>query len=108
MAIFGKRKIKTGEDGGINPTAYCPSAQNGVCCVKVLGAGCKACKTMFENAKTAAAALGLDIEVEYITDMRVVARYGVMSMPALVINERVVSMGKTLKAAEIETMLKEV
>lgn len=41
--------------------------------------------------------LGLDLEVEYITDMQKVMEYGVMSMPALVVNEKVVSMGKVLK-----------
>jgi hypothetical protein len=39
--------------------------------------------------------------VEYITDMEKVMAYGVMSMPALVVNEQVVSMGKVLKAAEV-------
>lgn len=41
----------------------------------------------------------------YITDMQKVMEYGVMSMPALVFNERVVSMGKVLKSSEAEKML---
>ena len=45
--------------------------------------------------------LGLGIEVEYITDMEKVMTYGVMSMPVIVVNEKVVSMGKVLKPAEI-------
>ena len=45
--------------------------------------------------------VGLSVEVEYITDMEKVMAYGVMSMPALVVNEQVVSMGKVLKAAEV-------
>lgn len=49
--------------------------------------------------------MGLSAEVEYITDMAKVMEYGVMSMPALVINENVVAMGKVLKANEIEQML---
>ena len=51
-------------------------------------------------------ALGLDIEVEYITDMEKIMGYGVMSMPAIVVNEKVVSMGKILKAADVEKLLK--
>ena len=48
--------------------------------------------------------LGIDVEVEYITDMEKVMSYGVMSIPALVVNEKVVSAGRVLKASEIEKM----
>ena len=41
----------------------------------------------------------------YITDMEKVMEYGVMSMPAIVVNEKVVSMGKVLKAADVEKLL---
>ena len=37
--------------------------------------------------------------------MQKVMEYGVMRMPALVVNEKVVSMGKVLKAAEVEKLL---
>ena len=74
--------------------------------MKVLGAGCKTCHEQYENAKAAVAALGLNIEVEYITDMEKVMEYGVMSMPAIVVNDKVVSMGKLLKAAEVEKLLR--
>ena len=83
----------------------CGKAVEGICCVKVLGAGCKTCHEQYENAKAAVAALGLNIEVEYITDMEKVMEYGVMSMPAIVVNDKVVSMGKLLKAAEVEKLL---
>ena len=84
----------------------CGTSVNGICCVKVLGAGCRACHEQYENAKTAVKALGLDVEVEYITDMEKVMGYGVMSMPAIVVNEKVVSMGKVLKAADVEKLLR--
>ena len=84
----------------------CGTSVNGICCVKVLGAGCRACHEQYENAKTAVKALGLDVEVEYITDMEKVMGYGVMSMPAIVVNEKVVSMGKALKAADMEKLLR--
>ena len=83
----------------------CGTSVNGICCVKVLGAGCRACHEQYENAKTAVKALGLDVEVEYITDMQKVMEYGVMSMPAIVVNDKVVSMGKVLKAADVEKLL---
>ena len=34
-----------------------------------------------------------------------IMEYGVMSMPALVMNEKIVSMGKVLKAKEVEKLL---
>ena len=49
--------------------------------------------------------MGLPVQVEYITDMEKVMSYGVMSIPAIVVNEKVVSMGKVLKAAEVEKLL---
>ena len=86
-------------------TCCCGKAVEGICCVKVLGAGCKTCHEQYENAKAAVAALGLNIEVEYITDLEKVMEYGVMSMPAIVVNDKVISMGKLLKAAEVEKLL---
>ena len=83
----------------------CPEAKNGICCIKVLGAGCKSCHEQYENAKRAIKDMGLSIEVEYITDMQKVMEYGVMSMPALVVNEKVVAMGKILKENEVMTLL---
>lgn len=83
----------------------CPEAKDGICCIKVLGAGCKSCHEMYENTKQAVKSLGLNIEVEYITDMQKVMEFGVMSMPALVINDKVMSMGKILKPSEIEKKL---
>ena len=82
----------------------CPETKDGICCIKVLGAGCSSCHTQYENAKEAVKNMGLDIDVEYITDMQKVMEYGVMSMPAIVVNEKVVSMGKVLKASEVEKL----
>ena len=84
----------------------CSEAKNGICCIKVLCAGCKSCHEQYENAKEAVKAMGLSVEVEYITDMQKVMEYGVMSMPAIVVNEKVVSMGKVLKAADVEKLLR--
>ena len=84
----------------------CGAPVDGICCIKVLGAGCKSCHEQYENAQAAVKALGLPVEVEYITDMEKVMGYGVMSMPAIVVNEQVVSMGKVLKAADVEQLLR--
>lgn len=83
----------------------CPEARDGICCIKVLGAGCKSCHEQYENTKEAVKEMGLSVEVEYITDMQKVMEYGVMSMPALVVNEKVVSMGKVLKIPDVINLL---
>lgn len=66
---------------------------------------CKSCHEQYENAQEAVKSMGLPNEVEYITDMEKVVNYGVMSMPAIVVNEKVVSMGKVLKAKDVEKLL---
>ena len=48
--------------------------------------------------------MGLSVEVEYITNLAKVMEYGVMSMPAFVVNEKVVAMGKVLKTSDIEKL----
>ncbi|MGN1456865.1 MAG: thioredoxin family protein [Acutalibacteraceae bacterium] len=85
--------------------ACCPEAKDGICCIKVLGAGCKSCHELYENTEKAVKSMNISVDVEYITDMQKIMEYGVMSMPALVVNEKVVSMGKVLKAADIEKLL---
>ena len=83
----------------------CGDTGSGIINIKVLGAGCKSCHEQYENAKAAVKSMGLSAEVEYITDMEKVMGYGVMSMPAIVVNEKVVSMGKVLKNADVEKLL---
>ena len=83
----------------------CNGEGESVVSIKVLGAGCKSCHEFYENTKEAVKNAGLSVEVEYITDMEKVMGYGIMSMPALVVNEKVVSMGKVLKAADVEKLL---
>lgn len=75
--------------------------------IKVLGGGCKKCETLLTNTKEAVANAGLEADVEYITDFAVIADYGIMSTPALIVNDKIVSMGKVLKSNEIEKLLKE-
>ena len=74
--------------------------------VKVLGGGCSKCETLLANAKEAVANAGVEAEIEYITDFAVIAGYGIMSTPALIVDEKIVSMGKVLKSSEIESFLK--
>ena len=57
----------------------------------MLGGGCAKCHELEENTKAALASLGLAEDVQLITDFSVIATYGVMSTPALVVDEKVVS-----------------
>ena len=105
MSLFkiGNKKIK--EKKVSNYSNQKVKQIENVYSVKVLGSGCKSCHTLFENTKNAIEDIGLDIHVDYITDVKEIMEYGVMSTPALVINEEVVSMGKILKAEEVKKYL---
>ena len=74
--------------------------------IKVLGSGCSKCEALLAATKEAIQHLGIDAEIEYVTDFAQIARYGVMSTPALVVDEKVVSAGRVLKASQIESFLK--
>ncbi|MDR4161972.1 thioredoxin family protein [Bacillus paranthracis] len=73
--------------------------------IKILGSGCSNCKRLEENAKNALQELGLDATVEKVTDIKEIMKYGVMSTPALVVDEKVKAMGKTLSSEEIKKYL---
>lgn len=114
MNIFKKRSKKT---SNVSCCAKCASAETKKPCetqkndvatlsIKVLGSGCKNCRTLLDNVNQAVLKGSLNANVEYITDLKHIAGYGVISMPALVINESVVSAGKVLKADEINKLIK--
>ena len=73
--------------------------------VKVLGPGCKNCHALLENVQAALKEIGSAVAVEYVTGMATVASYGIMSTPALVVNEKVASMGKVLKTGDVVKLL---
>ena len=76
--------------------------------IKILGSGCRNCLTLAENTKAASAEMGVDSTIEKVTDFAEIAKYGIMSTPGLVIDERVVSFGKVLKPKEIMKILENV
>lgn len=73
--------------------------------VKILGSGCAKCNKLEANTKAAMETLGLVPEIEHITDFLQIASYGVMTTPALVIDEKVVSLGKVLTVDELKNLL---
>jgi small redox-active disulfide protein 2 len=73
--------------------------------VKILGSGCRSCIALKENAEAALRETGIEAEIVKVTDVQEIVAYGVMSTPALVIDEKVVSTGRVLKPKEIAKML---
>ena len=73
--------------------------------VKVYGSGCKGCQTLHRNVIDALAEMNLVANVEYITDLQKVMEAGIMSMPTLSVNEKVVSSGKILGIPEIKKII---
>lgn len=73
--------------------------------IKILGSGCKNCITLRENTEQALKELGMKADVEKVTDFKEIVAYGVITTPALVIDEKVVSFGKVLKKDEIVKIL---
>lgn len=76
--------------------------------IKVLGACCKKSKETFENVKLAVQELGIITQVENIGDIAEIASYGVMTTPALVIDERVLSFGKFLSKDDVIKIISKV
>ena len=73
--------------------------------IKVLGPGCNNCKTLERVTREAVAALGMDATIEKVEDYPTIVGYGVMSTPALVIDEKLVLSGRVPKAAEVRDLL---
>lgn len=73
--------------------------------VQILGAGCPKCEQTAENAKAAAEAAGVPIEIEKITQPAEIAKYKVMFTPALAINGAVKVSGRVPTVDEIKTIL---
>lgn len=73
--------------------------------IKILGSGCKSCVALAENTETALKETGIEAEIVKVTEFQDIMAYGVMTTPALVIDEKVVSFGKVLKPKDIAKIL---
>ena len=76
--------------------------------VKVLGGGCDKCNALEKNVNESLSELGMTDEIDHVTDFGQIAAMGVMSTPALVIDNKVVSMGKVLSKDDVIKALKKV
>jgi len=73
--------------------------------IQILGTGCPKCKQLAANAETAARELGIEYELEKVTDINEITKFGVMMTPALTVDGEVKSAGKILSAEEIKEIL---
>ncbi len=72
--------------------------------IQVLGSGCKKCKELYERTQKAVLSIGLNVSVEYITDIQKIVEMNVISSPVLAIDGKPVLVGilpETIKIAEL-------
>ena len=73
--------------------------------IKVLGTGCSSCRALCDTVKEAVSQLGIDAEVVKEEDIMKIMEYNVMSLPALVVEGKVVSKGKKLSVDQVKELL---
>jgi len=74
--------------------------------IKVLGPGCTKCKNLEKNVRDAVAQLSGEYKIEKIEDFQEMAKYGMLSSPGLVIDEKLISAGKVQSVDELVLLLK--
>lgn len=75
--------------------------------VKILGPGCKNCHNLETRTRQALDQLGLDAEVEKVTDYAAIAGYGVMKTPGLVVDDKLLVSGRVPTSEEITGLLRD-
>ena len=73
--------------------------------LQILGTGCPKCKKLAENTEAAAKALGVEYEIEKVTDINKIMKFGVMMTPALAIDGKVKVVGKVISVEEIKSLI---
>lgn len=73
--------------------------------IKILGTGCAKCKQLEKTVREAVAEMGLDAEVEKVTEFTDIMSYGIMSTPGLVVDGEVRLAGRLPKLAEVKSIL---
>jgi small redox-active disulfide protein 2 len=73
--------------------------------IQILGTGCPKCKALTQNAETAAKEMGIECQIEKVTEINEIMKFGVMMTPALVVDGQVKVVGKVLSPEQIKVML---
>ena len=74
--------------------------------IKILGGGCSKCNQLEKATIEALKELNMDTTIYHVKDFEEIASYGVMSTPALVVDDKVVAYGKVLKKDEVVRLIK--
>jgi small redox-active disulfide protein 2 len=74
--------------------------------IQILGTGCAKCTKLYEVTEQAAQSLGLQYELEKVTDLNRIMSFGVMTTPALVVDNAVKVAGKVPSLDELKSILK--
>ena len=74
--------------------------------LKILGMGCQKCMVLAERTEQAARELGLDCQVEKVTDLEQISRFGIMSTPALVVDGHVRLQGHVPTVHQLKDLLR--
>jgi small redox-active disulfide protein 2 len=75
--------------------------------IKILGSGCAKCQQLEANTTAALAELGLDATIEKVTDPAEIASWGVMTTPALVVDDDVLVAGRLPSADDVRDLLRQ-
>ncbi|PNU21002.1 thioredoxin family protein [Geothermobacter hydrogeniphilus] len=73
--------------------------------IQILGTGCAKCRKLAENTRQAADRIGLEYEMEKVTDINDIMKFGLMATPGLAVNGTLVLSGKVPSPAELEKLL---
>ena len=73
--------------------------------IKVLGSGCANCKRLEAATRKVVESLGIEAEIEKVTDYAEIMKYPILATPGLVINEKLVSAGRLPSEAQITQWL---
>ena len=73
--------------------------------IKVLGTGCAKCNQLEGAIKQAVAQAGIDAQIEKVTDMAQIMGYGVMTTPALVVDDEVRVAGRVPSVEDLVALL---
>ncbi len=73
--------------------------------LQILGTGCPKCKALAQGVETAAKELGIEYELEKVTDINKIMTFGVMITPGLAVDGEVKVIGKVPSLEELKTLL---
>ncbi len=73
--------------------------------IQILGTGCPKCNALTQNAEAAAKEMGIEYQIEKITEINEIMKFGVMMTPALVVDGQVKVVGKVVSPEQIKAML---